>query len=330
MTLLAPPPVPATLDLRHFKDMPLEVRRVRDSDIIGIGDAEIFRCNFSLWCGSWHQVPAGSVPDDDATLARMAGLGRDIKTWQRIKDGALHGFRKFGDGRWYHRVVCEKAVESWNSSAVFVWKRECDRLRKENDDRKKANLPELQKPPKPERVSMAWPMDGADPVDDPSEQPRKSIEADAGKEPVSDKNSTGRSDGIPTENAGREGKGVEKKEARKNSEANASAASAGKFDQASADPKAVLFGPACRSYVSQRIGKNDAAARALIGRWCRDFGQDAGALLAALGATQDNPPGNLIEWMAGIVRHRKANGLPTTVEEAYAQRDNDPIWKGVL
>ena len=85
MTLLPPPPVPADADLRHYDDMPLEVRRLRDSGIAGVADAEVFRCGLLTWCVAWHQVPAGSLPTADADLCRLVGLGRDLKTWKKIK-----------------------------------------------------------------------------------------------------------------------------------------------------------------------------------------------------------------------------------------------------
>jgi hypothetical protein len=108
------PLVPPEVDLRNFHYMPLDVVRLRDSDIAGVEDGEVFRAAVLAWCAAWHQVPAASLPDDDAVLARLTGYGRDLATWKRVREaGALRGFVRCSDGRLYHPVVAEKALEAW-------------------------------------------------------------------------------------------------------------------------------------------------------------------------------------------------------------------------
>lgn len=108
------PLVPPEVDLRNFTYMPLDVVRLRDSDIAGVEDGEVFRAAVLAWCAAWHQVPAASLPDDDAVLARLTGYGRDLATWKRVREaGALRGFVRCSDGRLYHPVVAEKALEAW-------------------------------------------------------------------------------------------------------------------------------------------------------------------------------------------------------------------------
>lgn len=161
MSNLPPPPVPADADLTHFDDMPLEVRRLRDSGIAGVADAEVFRCGVLTWCVAWHQLPAGSLPNDDAELCRLVGLGRDLKTWKRIKAGALRGWREFSDGRLYHKVVAEKVIEGWNRSRLKKWSNECDRIRKENKARGERREDPLEFDPKPDKIPFDWPPDSA-------------------------------------------------------------------------------------------------------------------------------------------------------------------------
>ena len=109
------PLVPPEVDLRNFTYMPLDVVRLRDSDIAGVEDGEVFRAAVLAWCAAWHQVPAASLPDDDALLARLTGYGRDMVTWRRVREaGALRGFVRCSDGRLYHPVVAEKALEAWD------------------------------------------------------------------------------------------------------------------------------------------------------------------------------------------------------------------------
>jgi hypothetical protein len=122
---------PIDCDLRDFAFMPLDVVRLRDSDLAAVPDAEVFRAAVLAWCASWHQIPAASLPDDDAVLARLLGYGRDVKSWMKLREaGALRGFRKCSDGRLYHPVVAEKAIDAWEAK-----KAQRDRTRKAREAR---------------------------------------------------------------------------------------------------------------------------------------------------------------------------------------------------
>lgn len=109
---LPEPLTPAGLDLRDFDWMPLQVVRLRDSGIVIVASAEAFRAAVLLWCAAWHQVPAASLPKDEKMLCSLAGFGRDLKTWRSLSSDALHGFVECSDGRLYHPVIAEKAIES--------------------------------------------------------------------------------------------------------------------------------------------------------------------------------------------------------------------------
>ena len=89
-----------------------------------------WRAAMTLWCRAWHQVPGGSLPADDAALCHLAGLGRDVKTWKRIKTGALHGFALCDDGRLYHGFLCKMAMEAHEEMVRFETRRQRDRERK--------------------------------------------------------------------------------------------------------------------------------------------------------------------------------------------------------
>lgn len=120
MTDLPAPPIADDVDLRAYRWMPLDVVALRESRIVDAVSGEAFRAAVLLWCVAWHQVPAGSLPDDDAQLAKFAGFGRVVKEWQKTRDGALHGFVKCVDGRLYHPFICEKAQEAWDSRRSAV------------------------------------------------------------------------------------------------------------------------------------------------------------------------------------------------------------------
>ena len=104
------PLVPPDCDLRDFAFMPLDVLRLRDSDLATLATGDEFKAAVMLWCTAWHQIPAGSVPNDERWLARHSGAG---PTWKKVREEALRGFVECSDGRLYHQVVAEKALESW-------------------------------------------------------------------------------------------------------------------------------------------------------------------------------------------------------------------------
>lgn len=107
------------VDLRNFAFMPLDVVRLRDSDLVAQASDAAFRAAVLLWCAAWHQVPAGSLPDDERALAHLSGFGRDLRSWRSVRDEALRGFEKCSDDRLYHPVIAEKAIEAWNKKQAF-------------------------------------------------------------------------------------------------------------------------------------------------------------------------------------------------------------------
>lgn len=142
-------PAPLTLpacDLSDFAYMELDVRRLRDSKFAAAAEGEAFRAGILLWCAAWHQVPAASLPDDDVELANLAGYGRVLKEWKKVRAAALHGFVKCADGRLYHPVVAEKAIAAFAAKEKYAYEKFCDRLRKENAKRAKEGKPPLDVP----------------------------------------------------------------------------------------------------------------------------------------------------------------------------------------
>lgn len=127
---LPAPLVPVDTDLQDFRFMPLDVVRLRDSRLAAQVSGEAFRCAVLLWCVSWHQVPAGSLPDDDVVLAGYAGFGRSVKEWKKHRADALHGWVTCADGRLYHPVVCEKVLEAREQKLRHWFRTECSRIKK--------------------------------------------------------------------------------------------------------------------------------------------------------------------------------------------------------
>ncbi|WP_244239643.1 DUF1376 domain-containing protein, partial [Pseudomonas aeruginosa] len=89
--------------------MPLDVQRLLTSETWVLGSGDERAAAMTLWLASWHQVPAASVPDNDRMLAHLSQCAR----WDKVKAHVLRGWVKCSDGRLYHPVVAEKALESW-------------------------------------------------------------------------------------------------------------------------------------------------------------------------------------------------------------------------
>lgn len=107
------PLVPPDCDLRDFQWMPVDIVRLFGSNFHANSNDSEWRAGVTLWLKSYHQVPAASLPDDDAALTMLAELGRDQKTWRKLRAKALRGWIKCSDGRLYHKTVAEKALEAW-------------------------------------------------------------------------------------------------------------------------------------------------------------------------------------------------------------------------
>lgn len=108
---LPPPPVPADCDLRGMPGFMLDTERLMASELWALSDGATFKAAMALWCRSWRQVPAASLPDEDATLRAFAGLSP--AAWKKCRDLALRGFVKCSDGRIYHKVLAEDATRAW-------------------------------------------------------------------------------------------------------------------------------------------------------------------------------------------------------------------------
>jgi hypothetical protein len=111
---LPAPLTPADCDLHGLPWLPLNVAELREGPLARHPDAEAFRAGILAMPAAWHQVPAASLPSDDASLAFLCGYGRDVATWERARcAGALDGWILCSDGRLYHPAIAEKATVAW-------------------------------------------------------------------------------------------------------------------------------------------------------------------------------------------------------------------------
>jgi hypothetical protein len=122
------PLVPAEVDLVGMAFMPLDVARVLDSDLFALSTGEEFKAAVALWCKSWTQVPAGSLPNNDRVLAHLSGTH---SRWAKLKAQALHGWLLCADGRLYHPVIAEKALVAWAERQTYLERQAADTERKQ-------------------------------------------------------------------------------------------------------------------------------------------------------------------------------------------------------
>lgn len=129
------PLTPSDCDLRDFSWFPLEVVRLRDSDLAANEAPEACWAAVLLWAACWHQIPAASMPNDERWIAKAAGYvsrGKIDKAWPDVRPGAMRGFVLCSDGRWYHPVMASKAREAWLGKLKQRWITECARVKKYN------------------------------------------------------------------------------------------------------------------------------------------------------------------------------------------------------
>ncbi|WP_322073352.1 hypothetical protein [Burkholderia cepacia] len=208
MTQLPNPLTPADCDLRNFREMPIDVPRLLGSDLVHDESPEACWSAMLLWCVSWHEIPAGSMPDNDEWLAKRAGYwhkGKLDPTWHDVRDGALHGWIKCSDGRLYHPVLAEKANASWFSKHRHAHGKLGERIRKRNKGRPENGLPVLEVPDLEAWIDMGRPLERdlfPEEFSTPSggsdmefRRKKEAVPAEGGRAPAEDSGSYGRSGG---------------------------------------------------------------------------------------------------------------------------------------
>jgi hypothetical protein len=260
MTDLPDPLVPAEVDLRDFGFMPLDVLRLRDSDLATLASGAAFKAAVLLWCVAWHQHPAASLPSDDRLLANYSGAGA---SWHRVREMALRGFVKCSDGRLYHAVIAAKAKEAWEKKAA-----QRERTRKATEERERRRR-EADAQRDVERNDLR--------------NGQRNVERD-----VHQGTGTGTGTGTGIQDPPEEAP---------------DGASQGE------DLKSVIFGRGL-TMLAKLSKKPKDSHRAVVGKWCRDFG-DA-AVIAAFEAARMAQPIEPVAFIAKTLqeeqRRRSGNG----------------------
>lgn len=113
---LPEPLTPSGCSMQRVREMRLDVVRLANSTLWSLPNHQAALAGFKLMVASWHQVPSGSIPDDDGLLCSLAGLGQDVRKWMSIRNDALREFVRCSDGRLYHPAVSDSVIASLSLS----------------------------------------------------------------------------------------------------------------------------------------------------------------------------------------------------------------------
>jgi hypothetical protein len=281
--------------------MPLDVVRLFSSDFHTTATDAQWWAGVTLWGKSWHQVPAASLPDDDTALAHLAELGRDGKAWRKVKAKALHGWVKASDGRLYHRVVAEKALEAWIEKLGMRKSSGAGNAKRWGGEFDPAELNGA--------IRAAARMLAA--LNPQSRTLQKRAANTAGGNPT----------GIPTETPGTVPSGSQETgtgtETKKKSSVLRTAADAANEDARNGttppsrpyDDKTWLFRDGL-TWLARATGRDEKGLRPQLGRWLRDVKEDTAALRAIFEAAQDKNVADPVSWInAAIITRAKAAAL---------------------
>lgn len=108
-TPLPDPLVPPDTDIAGLPSFMLDVERLFASELYAVSTGDEFKAAVSLWGRAWQQVPPGSIPNDERTLAAFSGAGT---RWKKVREMALRGFVLCSDGRLYHKVLCADVLRA--------------------------------------------------------------------------------------------------------------------------------------------------------------------------------------------------------------------------
>lgn len=298
------PLLPPNCDLRDFPFMPVDIARLFGSEFHALSDDAAWRAGVTLWLRSYHQVPAASLPDDDVALARLAELGRDLRTWRKIKSSALRGWIKCSDGRLYHKVVAEKALEGWLEKLL-------QRKSSAAGNAKRYNY-EFDATEHDQAIEDAAGMLAAINPQSRSLSHKRPTGTPGGTKIQTKKPPGGSPDSLPP---GSQGKGREGKKEKNSDLRSAAGAPPEPMDE---DAKKVLFSSGLK-WLADKSKKPEDAVRPLLGRMLSDIGGDpyASVLLGIFRDAKREGKADPIGWIQAMIQGRRARAGPQKSNGAF-------------
>lgn len=284
MSNLPKPMTPPGCVLQDFPHTPIFRARLFGSSFHARATDAEWRAGVTLWLKSWDQVPAGSLPDDDIELCRLAELARDLKTWKKLRDGSMRGWILCSDGRLYHPVVAEginnaleaKAAQRDKTLKARIAALE-KRLKDASDDTQREGLTEEIR-----KLSQGLSLSQ-------SQKALLSVTGDV------------------TESKRREGKGREEK----GLDSSVPNGTGGKPPKLT-DPKEIIFGYGLTMLVNAAVPEKHA--RSFLGGRIKDY--DEATVVNALRDCAKAKPLQPLEWLAAALPPPAINGAKPNAQEA--------------
>jgi hypothetical protein len=287
LTDIPAPMTPPGSVLQDFPHTPLYRARLFGSSFHARATDGEWRAGVTLWLKAWDQVPAGSLPNDDVELCRLAELARDLKAWKKLRAGAMRGWTLCADGRLYHPVVAEGVRNALEAKAA------------QRDKTLKARLASLEKKLKEasdtnQKASL-------------TEEIRKLSQALSLSQSQKDLLSV---TGSVTESKRREEKGREEK----GLVSSVPDGTDGKPSKLT-DPKEIIFGYGLAMLVN--AGTPEKHARSFLGGRVKEYG-DSG-VIDVLRECAKAKPLQPLEWLAAALPPRGGNAAKPNAQEALEQ-----------
>jgi hypothetical protein len=118
----------------NFEYLPLYVNRLLRSEAfnaLGQKGNELLGASMRLWVNCWLQEKRASLPNDQKSVAELAGYGKDSSRWRDVYADLLTGkWVVCKDNRIYHPFLAECAAESNNIYSLQNLAAASDRRRK--------------------------------------------------------------------------------------------------------------------------------------------------------------------------------------------------------
>lgn len=273
MTDLPEPLTPLDCDLRTYEWMPLDVNRLLTSETWILGTADEKVAALTLWCESWRQVPAASLPDDDRMLAHLSRAG---SAWKKVREAVMRSWVKCSDGRLYHPVVAEKARFSWGEKQAQRARTEAARLAKAN--KKNAHIVSETPPQPPVTKSV-------------TEIATDSVTQSATDPVTEDVTASNRTEQNRT-----------KEERKKDSEATP-LATADAAPLVPIDARTEIWREGL-AILRRLTGKAEGTSRGFMGRFVKALSDDCAAGMAILHEAEDLRPGEPEAWLMAAANSR--------------------------
>jgi hypothetical protein len=285
------PLVPPEVDLRDFPYFPIYRAQFFGSQFHAICNDTEWRAGLTLWVKSWDQVPAGTLPNDDIALARLAELGRDVETWKSVKTNALRGWHLCTDGRLHHAVLAGVVLEAWAK-------------RKKASTRGKAGAAARWKEVPENGASNAYAIkNGA------SNAPTKEIDG-ASNAHAMEQASKPIAQAMLVDGKRREGKGREEEDSvspevgeTDPAEKAGSSNSQNGAKAPSPDDRTWCFNEGLE-WVAKAQGRSPKFIRSTMGKWLKDCGDDDKLLRRVIEEAAKLTPANPVSWITAAIATR--------------------------